>query len=50
MRVYLIQIGLRSHERGIVLRDVLDLRVCKDVPLDFQLSRLLVNSAEIADL
>jgi hypothetical protein len=29
---------------------VFDLWVCKDVPLDLQLSRLLVNNAKIADL
>jgi hypothetical protein len=50
LRVYLVQIGLGSLKRGVFLRDVLDLLVCIDVPFDFQLARLLVDSAKIADL
>lgn len=34
LRVYLIQIGL-SYERGIFLRDMLDLWMRKNVSLDF---------------
>ena len=50
LRVYLIQIGLRNFERGIFLRDILDKQVGKNIPLDHQLSRFLVNGAKITDL
>jgi hypothetical protein len=50
LRVDLVQIGLGSLERGVFLRDVLDLRVCIDVPFDFQLASFPVDGAKIADL
>lgn len=50
LRVHLIQAGLRPFERGIFLRDILYQQVRKNVPLDHQLSRLLVKVAKIADL
>lgn len=50
LRVDLVQIGLGSLERGVLLRDMFDVRVRIDVPFDFQLARFLVDNAEIADL
>ena len=50
LRVDLVQIGLGSFERGVLLRDMFDVRVRIDVPFDFQLARFLVDNAEIADL
>ena len=50
LRVDLVQIGLGSFERRVLLRDMFDVRVCIDVPFDLQLSRFLVDNAEIADL
>lgn len=50
LRVYLILVGLRTFERRIFLRDILYQEVRKNVPLDHQLSRLLVKVAKIADL
>ena len=50
LRVYQIQIGLRTLERGKFMRDTSDLLVRENVPLDHQLSCLLVNGAKIAGL